>query len=538
MESRKRLRSRFSTVHPRLGVVCRCVRCFLNSGMFGSRFDGQCVLLVRSLLSGVHRALDVFHKQQRVSSEPTLCNLIETLCQEEITCPVSEAQLLTVKPLVCLFPALFKQNLLSFIHLVHSFLPRATVFHLLDCLSHDSPPNPWVAALVRQLGRTLCPHSGDPLYSPLCSQRLLDLSQRLGGSGEVGGWASCLNGQTVSSSASQSASGLSELGTQRKRKSTFIALESDSEEAGQQSKRMKMDLCGNEGLDAGDQGQTEDTTGILEGASIGVSAEALQPSPDTPCDSLPEHIKVSVLQIKELLENQAEWDLGSTDVFKVLNDCDPPQVEVLCRMLSLPDLPEQTLPKLCSSVLALSPDLSYSTAATLLKSLLLEKVLSLSEPASRCLLSAVTSLCSSYPRPMCHAVIGAVLEDKNIGNPQADLLNRLIENCLDPHYRLVMLQMTFEIQWNEAVLSIIHSLLDSKPDLHEELFAQFTKQLVNQAPQFTKSVKFAKMMLTVLTKYSNHVTAAHRNALSSCLMLNETFLKKPLQAALKRITHT
>lgn len=43
-------------------------------------------------------------------------------------------------------------------------------------------------------------------------------------------------------------------------------------------------------------------------------------------------------------------------------------------MLNFPSLPDQTLPKLCSSVLVLSPDLSYSTAAALMKGLLLEKV--------------------------------------------------------------------------------------------------------------------------------------------------------------------
>lgn len=45
-----------------------------------------------------------------------------------------------------------------------------------------------------------------------------------------------------------------------------------------------------------------------------------------------------------------------------------------------------------------------------------------------------------------------------------------------------------------------------QPDLSEELFTQFTEQLVSQGPQFTKSVKFAKMMLTVLTKYVSYVS--------------------------------
>ncbi|XP_056241679.1 Fanconi anemia group E protein isoform X2 [Seriola aureovittata] len=462
--------------------------------MFLSRFDGQSKLLVRSLMSGAsgaRRALDVFHRQQRADPDMSLGHFIETLCQDEVTCPETEAQPLSVKPMVCLFPALFKQNLLSFIYLVHSVLPQTSVLHLLKCLGQDPHPNPWITALGRQLKRSLGVHSEEPLCTPPCSQRLKELSQRLVGFGAAGGWAKCLSGQP-SGSESQRSSGLSEQGTQRKRKGSFVTLDSEGDkETAQQSKRIKMDICGSECVDAEEQSANEETTGRLErDAPAETPAEDLQPAADSPRDSLPEHIKVSVLQIKELLESQTEWDQSSMDVFKVLNNCDPAQV------------------------------------------------LSLSEPASRCLVTAVTSLCGHYPRPMCHALIGPVLMEKNVGNPQAELLNRLIESCLDSHYRLLLLQMTFKIAWTEAALSIIHSLLDSKPDLNEEVFAQFTEQLISQGPQFIKSVKFAKMMLTVLTKYSSHVTAAHKHSLSACLMLNETFLKKSLQAALKRITHT
>uniref|UniRef100_A0A3B5A604 FA complementation group E n=1 Tax=Stegastes partitus TaxID=144197 RepID=A0A3B5A604_9TELE len=459
--------------------------------MFLCRFDGQSRLLVRSLLSGgsgAHTALAVFRKQQRANPDTSLGNLLETLCRHEVSRPEAD----TDKPLVCLFPALFKQNLLSFMCLVHSALPVNAAHRLLKCLSQDSHPNPWITALVRQLERNLGTHRKQPLYSSQCSQRLTELSQRLAGSGETRGWAECFSSDTVRFE-SQNVVDLPELGTQRKRKSSLINLESDGEEMEQQSKRMK--ICENEQVDAEEQSVKMETPG---GSESDAPAEASAPA--------------------------SEYTAASI------------KVEVLCNMLSLSSLPEQTLPKLCSSILSLSPDLSYSTAATLIKSLLLEKVLSLSEPASRCLVTAVTSLCSQYPRPMCHALIGPVLEETNIGPPQAELLNRLIEGCLDSHYRLLV--MTFKIPWSEAVLSIIHSLLDSKPVLNEELFTQFTEQLVSQGPQFTKSVKFAKMMLTVLTKYSSNVTATHKHSLSGSLMLNGTFLKKPLQAALKRITHT
>lgn len=442
-----------------------------------------------------------------------------------------ETQPLTVKPLVCLFPAIFKQNLLSFIHHIRHILPPSTVHSLLESLKQDTQSNTWVTALVTQWKRQLDIDNEKPLFSAQCAKRLRDLSQRLDNTGKAGGWASCF--QSVASAAPQSGSTLSEVRTQRKRNSSAITQDSDSEETSQKNKRIKVDLCGSEDVKP-EQAKKEE---LINDVSTGVSAKALQPQPDMPCNTLPEHVKVAVLQLKDLLESQSEWDQSCTEMFKVLNDCNPAEVEEVCKMLNLTNVPEQTLPKLCSGVLALSPDLSYSTAAIFMKSLLLEKVLSLSEPASRCLVSAVTSLCSRYPRPVCYALIEHALEDENIGNFQVDLLNRLIGSCLDPHYRLLVLQMTFKIQWSEAVLSIIHCLLDSKLDLNEELFTQFTEQFVNQAPQLTKSVKFAKMLLTVLTKYSNNVTAAHKQTLCSCLSLNDTFLKKSLQAALKRITH-
>lgn len=71
----------------------------MDVGVTLSRFDGPSRLLVRTLLSGVsgaHRALGVFHRQQRVNPGMSLTNFIETLCQDEISCPHTEAQPLTV----------------------------------------------------------------------------------------------------------------------------------------------------------------------------------------------------------------------------------------------------------------------------------------------------------------------------------------------------------------------------------------------------------------------------------------------------------
>ena len=189
------------------------------------------------------------------------------------------------KPLVSLFPASLKQNLLSFVYLIHSALPQTSVLRLLKCLSQDPRPDPWISALCRQIRRSVGVHDEEPLYTPHCSQRLKELSQRLVVRGETGGWAKC--DQTVES-GSQSASSLSELGTQRKRKVSLVTVDSGDEETGQQSKRIRMDVCGSE-QKAEEQDVHEETSERLERET---PAEELQPAPDCQSESLPEHIKV------------------------------------------------------------------------------------------------------------------------------------------------------------------------------------------------------------------------------------------------------
>lgn len=61
----------------------------MNVGFSLRRLDGQSKLLIRCLLSGTggaRLAQKVFHRQQRTSTDALLSKLLETLCQEEVTC--------------------------------------------------------------------------------------------------------------------------------------------------------------------------------------------------------------------------------------------------------------------------------------------------------------------------------------------------------------------------------------------------------------------------------------------------------------------
>ncbi|XP_076857360.1 Fanconi anemia group E protein isoform X2 [Brachyhypopomus gauderio] len=448
---------------------------------------------------------------------------------------IEQTRSLRNKPLVYMFSDAFKCDLLCFLHLLHPGVPQESVLTLLHCLAQDMNQKPWICALTAQLHRDIGTEDlgRGTLLTPRCVADLKGLCERFNDSQEGGVWDLYLNehrscGLTLDNEADSE---------HRKRKREVVSMDTERHEL--HSKRMKMDVSVGGPSESGkltvDEEPSVETVQLVkhqEGDSAGTRP---QPQDSSLC-VLPDNIKAAVPLIKELLESGTEWDESSLPTLRVLNECDSYQLEMLCGILRLAETPEATLPQFCSSLLALSPDLSHSTACIIIRHLLFGKVLSLTEPASRCLVTAAVSLCGHYPRPTCQALIEPIIKAGQTDSSQAELLCRLVKECLEPHHRLLVFQMTLQVSWNEGLLSVIHALLDLKIELSEELFSLFTTQLSKQSPQFPKSMKFAKMMLTVLTKFQSYVNAACQHTLSCCISFNETFLKKSLQAALKRIS--
>ncbi|KAF4109990.1 Fanconi anemia group E protein [Onychostoma macrolepis] len=493
------------------------------------RFDGRSRFLVHSLFSGAagaSNAQTVFNKQRRSDPDFTLTPFLETLCQQE-ACVREDT--LVLKPLVCLFSEGFKRNLLCFLHPIHAGLPKDHVLHLLQCLTQDDVENQWTFALIKQLQRDIEGIRKGTLLTSDGTGKLKSLCERFGNANAKGKWAFCFEDLE----AEDKEINMPVL-SQKKRKSDNMDHDGDAQED-HQSKRVKMDFCPSED----EEKLTEEEEHKMRTSQLEQSAASVSQARSDVLGSsknLPDHLKAAVHVIKDLLDTESAWDESSVSVLKVFNECDPSEVEVLCSMLCLSEASEQSLPQFCSCLLELSPDLSHSTASAVISHLLLPKIVSLAEPASRCLATAVMSLCARYPRPTCQALIEPVLRKGQTGSAQAEVLCRLVVDCLEPHHRLLVFRTILGVSWDEGVLSVIHALLDSKLELSQEDFSLFTDQLCSQSPHFSKSMKFAKMLLSVLTKYQSHVNPACHHTLSSCLSFNETFLKKSLQAALKRIS--
>lgn len=189
------------------------------------------------------------------------------------------------KPLVCLFPAAFKHDLLCFLHLLHPSLPQEKVLALLRCLSQDTDKNPWVCALVSQLYKDIGVEefTRDTLLTSECELSLKDLCDRFKDSQEKGGWDLYLNEHKNDKLPPEYPTDVAH----KKRKSEITDLDMDAKVDEPQSKRRKTRSDLEDGQVSGVQEEQLDKE--LEGHS----SAPPPPLSEEDCSCvLPDHIKV------------------------------------------------------------------------------------------------------------------------------------------------------------------------------------------------------------------------------------------------------
>uniref|UniRef100_UPI00398E744A Fanconi anemia group E protein n=1 Tax=Pristiophorus japonicus TaxID=55135 RepID=UPI00398E744A len=523
-----------------------------------AQFEKPFPILLHTLAVGPSGAAAAFHLLPRLQAQQPLPwgAFTDTLCRPEPLLD-GEEQRLILKPLFYLLPVMVKRNLLSFLHLGNAVVPKDCLRHLILQLRQNPDADLWTQKLVdvleQDLEGGLC-HSTPVSHTDRTRQQLKCLRQKLMGISEDHstsekrlGWYFSQQQKSSGNEGSDDTEVRSVLThNSKKRKNSgkgAAALDDDEQNAPKKIKLAQEVVC----LEPFIGSEKQDVTPVLGNSETLqlihtqehnkldiVEVEQKAPPNTEKRLDLPEHVKSSVSRLRDLFEADSEKSETSQEL-NILNECDPSQLETLCLMLRLSELPEHLLPLACNRLIALSSDLSYSNATVLARNLFLTRVLSLTEPASRFLTAAITSFCKKYARPSCSALIGPLLQTPDMGTAQVELICRLTEDCLEPEHLTVIFGHVLSITWSEEILSVVLTLLERKVELTSELFEQFVQKLSQQAVRFNKSVKYAKMVLATLTKYQIYISSTHKNTLSCALTLHMTFLKKSMQAALKHV---
>uniref|UniRef100_A0A8C9E709 FA complementation group E n=1 Tax=Phocoena sinus TaxID=42100 RepID=A0A8C9E709_PHOSS len=489
-------------------------------------------LLLQTLQAGpdgARRGLGVLRALSGRGGEPFGWDRVfEALCREE---PVVEGPdcRLELKPLLLRLPPLCRRNLMSLLMAVWPSLPGSSLRPVLQILRQDpSPdPDPWLRALGEFLRRDLGVGVSTEGVSPLskrCQRQLRGLCRQLG----QGGWKLKLPQAPDPEGTEQEEDKDSQRPGKRRK-------EAEEEPASPEGKRAPKRLRCLEKEEEGSHEENRPEHESLESLANGGGASSIKSQPvlgAKPSEAgqsledakglpesleLPRAIQEQVPRLQQLLKT-----LG--------------KVDLVCAQLQLPQLSDTGLLQLCTWLLALSPDLSLSNATVLTRSLFLGRILSLTSSASRLLTTALTSFCTKYTYAVCRALLGPVLQAPGIGPAQTELLCCLTKDeALEPDMQALMLGQILELPWKEETFLVLQSLLERQVEMPSEKFSVLMEKLCKEGPAATTSMAYAKLMLTVVTKYRANISEPQRLGLAAALELNTTFLKKSLQAALRHL---
>ncbi|KFW69516.1 Fanconi anemia group E protein, partial [Pygoscelis adeliae] len=441
---------------------------------------------------------------------------------------------LAVKPRLLLLPVICQRNLFSLLLVMQAAMPGGCLGRLLQAMEQDSHVDPWVRTLGDLLRQGARGEERSPPPVPLssaCQQQLRCLCWKVAQNKPEGrrklNW--CFSEQP--GAAGDVADSVLQGG--KRKKVSEESLELDEEREGKRLllEEVAFDLPGTqEGGDAA--GVEEEEPGETSGdrSAQNLAGAALESSQQDVAGE-PRKISQAELAAEDCVSLQHS-ELSIPPELHILNNCSPGQLEGLCSFLQLSTCPEHLLVCFCSWLLALTPDLSYTSAAILAEQLFLRRVLSLTQPPSRHLMAALASFCSKYSQPFCRVLVAAVLQEPGEGAEQTKLVCELVEECLEPDSVRLVLSQVLEVPLSEKLLPVAQAVLGRQEVLPPELFDLLVLTLCRQAPAFAASLNYAKLVTAVLTMYQSQVTPAHRSRLAAALDQSNAALKKSLQAVL------
>lgn len=509
-------------------------------------------LLLQALQAGpegARRGLGVLRTLGRRGGEPfDWGRFLEALCQEEPVLQGPDARL-ELKPLLLQLPPLCQRNLMSLLMAVRPSLPESRLLSLLQIAQQDSvsAPDAWLrslgALLQRDLGIGVSLEGASPL-SEGCQRRLQGLCRQLGQGGrrlklpqapdpEEEEEEEDRNSQHHGKRRKEPEEEPTNPEGERAPKRSRDWEEEEEDHKDESLEHESLESLGDGGIATPIKNQLELDVGA-ETSEAGLSLE------EATSMKLPKAVQDQVTRLQQLLKTFGEGmellEAAPPSELQLFHECSPSQVELLCAQLQLPQLSAADLLQLCTWLLALSPDLSLSSATVLTRSLFLERILSLTSSASRLLRTALTSFCAKYTYPVCRALLVPMLQAPGIGPAQTELLCGLMKDeSLEPYTQGLMLGQILELSWREETFLVLQSLLERQVEMTPEKFSVLMEKLCKEGLTATTSVAYAKLVLTVMTKYQAHITEAQKLDLAVVLESNTTFLRKSLQAALKHL---
>ncbi|XP_075051856.1 Fanconi anemia group E protein [Mixophyes fleayi] len=464
-------------------------------------------LLLQALGTGSHGFLAAYKVLQIFQGPFPWMSLMEELCMKVPTLDGLTKELI-LKPKLALLPLQLQRNLFSVLNFVFPLLPTPCIQLLAETVSvKDYFTDAWLLHLTQQFLKTKNNVNETLLRSPQVIERLQVLCKGLN--------------QTEAEQSKLVWFKKANISTQPNHKTvseneTFLVDEDRPD-----LNVYINELCTPSQSLISSQAKTVEIRGTKE------------------MQGLPASIKAHVSMLKQFLYLDVEsesLDHGFLLQLKqICNLCSPLQLQTVFTYVGVSQISSKCLFQLCVHLDSISPDLSFAHAKSLAYSLFIDRVLSLNSPASRSLTAALTVFCYKYALPACHTLIGPLLVQAKTGSVYADFLCRMVSECLESHQLYMCFSSILEVPCSEASVSVLHLLIEKKDKLLPSEFDILLLFLCDAADKFSKCVAFSKLLLLLLTSKHDLVQPSHIGPLTSALKFNQTFMKKSLESALKKL---
>lgn len=214
------------------------------------------------------------------------------------------------------------------------------------------------------------------------------------------------------------------------------------------------------------------------------------------------------------------------------------ELEALCDAVGFNEMSDSSISAACQSLCSSSAShFSFENCCIFAQHLLLPPLKRLYQPASRLLIAALTLFAGSYPRALMFSVIVPVLGSESCNAFQADVFLKLVNTVLNlDHYAELLRHLMQSTVWSESALDIIQYLVDKKPVLTDaDLNLLITTLRVNNSAKHSSSLKFGKLMLSMVLAYGSKMTGMHIEQLKQLGDQHQSFMKKSFLSSVAKL---
>lgn len=182
--------------------------------------------------------------------------------------------------------------------------------------------------------------------------------------------------------------------------------------------------------------------------------------------------------------------------------------------------------------------LSYASCAVLVERALTPRVLALEQPASRVLFTTLELTLACHPKAIVDGLLVPTFAHEQIGPAQSEVVCRLLKEAVKAPLVEHFLQVVSTGQsgsasgrWGEQQLAILQQAINRKVSLSSALVLALLEQAAASSERHRQSLKFAKLLLTLVQRFGAEL-APHAELALSIAQKSETFMKGPLCKAI------